>query len=153
MSVLAPASKSTRRWAIGWLTFHATVAVVFPPRSPTTTVPANPAIAQAMAALNQAIPQAAADPNRPLYHFRPAALWMNDPNGPIYYQGYYHLFYQLNPYADTWGHMHWGHARSRDLVHWQHLPIALWPSEELGEEHVFSGCATLTAKGQPTIFY
>jgi beta-fructofuranosidase len=49
--------------------------------------------------------------------------------------------------------MHWGHARSRDLVHWQHLPIALWPSEELGEEHVFSGCSVMTAKGQPMIIY
>ena len=49
--------------------------------------------------------------------------------------------------------MHWGHARSRDLVHWQHLPIALWPSEEMGESHVFSGCTLITPKGQPLAFY
>jgi beta-fructofuranosidase len=110
-------------------------------------------VARAMASMQQAIPQAEADPARPLYHFHAQANWMNDPNGPIYHQGYYHLFYQLNPYGDTWGHMHWGHARSRDLVHWQHLPIALWPSEERGEQHVFSGCTVLGPKGQPLAFY
>ena len=83
------------------------------------------------------------DPTRPIVHFRPPAQWMNDPNGTIYVDGYYHLFYQHNPYGDAWGHMHWGHARSRDLVSWEHLPIALWPSERSGEEHVFSGCAAV----------
>jgi beta-fructofuranosidase len=78
---------------------------------------------------------------------------MNDPNGTIYADGYYQLFYQHNPYGDDWGHMHWGHARSRDLVHWQHLPVALWPSKELGEEHVFSGCAAINGAGQPMLFY
>ncbi len=117
------------------------------------TDPANPAVARAMESVEKAIPRAASDPTRPVYHFHAPAQWMNDPNGPIYFQGYYHVFYQTNPYGDSWGHMHWGHARSRDLVHWQYLPIALWPSEELGEEHVFSGCAVLTAKGQPMAFY
>lgn len=78
---------------------------------------------------------------------------MNDPNGPIFYGGYYHMFYQHNPYGDKWGHMHWGHARSKDLVQWEHLPIALWPSKSRGEEHCFSGCAALSAKGEPMIFY
>ena len=113
----------------------------------------NDAVARAMAGVDEGVARAEADPTRPTYHFRAPARWMNDPNGPIYHQGYYHLFYQLNPYADDWGHMHWGHARSRDLVRWQHLPVALWPSEEQGEEHVFSGCATTTTKGQPLIFY
>jgi beta-fructofuranosidase len=94
-----------------------------------------------------------ADPRRPRFHFRPPANWMNDPNGTIFHNGYYHLFYQHNPYGDTWGHMHWGHARSRDLVRWEHLPIALWPSKELGEEHVFSGCARVNAAGEPMLFY
>src|SRR5262249_50515126 len=88
------------------------------------------------------------DPNRPIYHLQPPANWNNDPNGPIFYKGNYHLFYQLNPYGDAWGHMHWGHFRSKDLVHWEHQPIVLWPSQSRGEEHVFSGCAAVTKKGQ-----
>ena len=95
----------------------------------------------------------AADPLRPAYHFMPPSNWMNDPNGPIYYGGGYHLFYQHNPYGDTWGHMHWGHATSRDLVHWEHLPIALYPSHEAGEQHCFSGCAAVDGEGQVLLMY
>jgi beta-fructofuranosidase len=113
----------------------------------------NPAIEQAMQSVQAAEAKAATDPRRPRFHFRPPANWMNDPNGTIYHNGYYHLFYQHNPYGDDWGHIHWGHARSRDLVHWKHLPIALWPSQELGEEHNYSGCATLNDQGQPMLIY
>jgi len=73
---------------------------------------------------------------RPQYHFTPAKNWMNDPNGPIYYKGEYHLFYQYNPFGNEWGHMSWGHAVSRDLVHWEHLPVAI--PEENGIM-IFSG--------------
>ena len=111
------------------------------------------AITRATQSVAAAVPHANADPQRPRYHFGPPANWMNDPNGTIYADGYYHLFYQHNPYGDVWGHMHWGHARSRDLVHWEQLPIALWPSLELGEEHVFSGCASITADGTPILIY
>lgn len=111
------------------------------------------ALARAMASVSNATARAQGDAARPVYHFRPPAYWMNDPNGPIQYRGWYHIFYQHNPYGDQWGHMHWGHARSRDLVHWEHLPIALWPSKEAGEEHVFSGCSTLNGRGEPLIFY
>jgi beta-fructofuranosidase len=93
------------------------------------------------------------DPNRPIYHLQPPAYWNNDPNGPVFYKGYYHLFYQFNPYGDDWGHMHWGHFRSKDLVHWEHQPIALWPSKSRGEEHVFSGCAAITKKHQLMLIY
>lgn len=106
-----------------------------------------------MESVAAAIPRAAADPARPVFHFRPPAQWMNDPNGVIYHNGWYQLFYQLNPYGDEWGQIHWGHARSRDLVHWEHLPIALWPSHELGEEHCFSGCAAVNGQGEPMLFY
>ena len=110
-------------------------------------------IAKAMHAVREAIPKAAADPARPVYHFHPPAQWNNDPNGTIFYRGWHHLFYQHNPYEAKWGHMHWGHARSRDLVNWEHLPIALWPSLEKGEEHIFSGGAVLAADGKPRLIY
>src|SRR5512143_2188777 len=90
---------------------------------------------------------------RPRYHFLPPANWMNDPNGPIYYDGYYHLFYQHNPFADTWGNIHWGHARSRDLLYWEHLPIALRPAFELGEQHCYSGCAGVDDQGRVLLIY
>ena len=73
---------------------------------------------------------------RPQYHFTPVKNWMNDPNGPVFYKGEYHLFYQYNPFGNVWGHMSWGHAISRDLVHWEHLPVAI--PEENGIM-IFSG--------------
>lgn len=93
------------------------------------------------------------DPNRPAFHFQPPANWNNDPNGMMYYDGYYHMFYQYNPYSDVWNWMHWGHARSRDMVHWEHLPVALWPSLEKGEWHCFSGSAFIKDDGKPILFY
>ncbi|WP_342249160.1 glycoside hydrolase family 32 protein [Sphingomonas sp. OTU376] len=77
---------------------------------------------------------------RPGYHFAPARNWMNDPNGLVYYDGEYHLFFQYNPYGDRWGHMSWGHAVSRDLVHWEELPIAI---PETPEVMAFSGSAVV----------
>lgn len=77
---------------------------------------------------------------RPLIHFTPQAQWMNDPNGMVYYKGTYHLFYQYYPDSTIWGPMHWGHATSTDLVHWQHQPIALYP-DSLG--YIFSGSAVV----------
>jgi len=112
----------------------------------------DPALRRAMEALAAAIPKAEADPERPVYHFRPPANWTNDPNGTILYKGWHHLFYQLNPYGSLWANMHWGHARSRDLVNWEHLPIALWPTGK-EETAIFSGGAILAADGRPRLFY
>src|SRR5689334_24482716 len=77
---------------------------------------------------------------RPQYHFTPAANWMNDPNGMVYYDGEYHLFYQYNPFGDKWGHMSWGHAVSPDLVRWEHLPVAI---QEANGVMAYSGSAVV----------
>jgi sucrose-6-phosphate hydrolase SacC (GH32 family) len=66
---------------------------------------------------------------RPGFHFSPLKNWMNDPNGMVYYDGEYHLFYQHNPTDKVWGPMYWGHAISKDLVNWEHYPIAIYPDE------------------------
>ncbi|MBO9199748.1 MULTISPECIES: glycoside hydrolase family 32 protein [Niastella] len=76
------------------------------------------------------------EPYRPQYHFSPHHNWTNDPNGLVYYKGEYHLFYQYNPMGNTWGHMSWAHAISKDLVHWQSLPLAI-PEDE--KNMIFSG--------------
>lgn len=103
--------------------------------------------------LQRSIPKAQADLHRPRYHFLPPANWMNDPNGTIFYQGEYHLFYQFNPAKPKWGNLHWGHARSSDLVHWEHLPLALVPDGFPGEIHCWSGCCIIADDGTPMILY
>ena len=69
------------------------------------------------------------EPYRNQYHYSQYAHWNNDPNGLVYYDGWYHLYYQTHPYSQYWDHMYWGHARSRDLLHWQELPYALFPDD------------------------
>src|SRR5215469_1620544 len=85
----------------------------------------NAEITRATAAVEAAVPRAGSDPTRPVFHITSPAQWMNDPNGPIYHRGYYHLFYQLHPFSDGSGPKYWGHVRSRDLARWEALPIAL----------------------------
>jgi fructan beta-fructosidase len=78
--------------------------------------------------------------HRPQFHFSPATQWMNDPNGMVFYDGEYHLFYQFYPDSNVWGPMHWAHAVSKDMVYWDHLPIAIYP-DSLG--YIFSGSAVV----------
>ena len=92
------------------------------------------------------------DPHRPQYHYMAPQGWLNDPNGLVQWQGEYHLFYQFNPHAAVWGAMHWGHAVSRDMVHWSDLPLALAPDQPYDRSGVFSGC-TIIHEGKPVIMY
>lgn len=87
------------------------------------------------------------------YHLEPQSGWMNDPNGLVYFNGKYHAFYQHYPYAPRWGQMHWGHAVSEDLIHWEHLPIALYPDREYENDGgCFSGSAVVK-DGRLYLFY
>lgn len=87
---------------------------------------------------------------RPICHFAVTNGWHNDPNGLIAIDGVWHMYYQYNPCAPSWGNMHWGHAISRDLLHWQEQDIALFPDEH---GTVFSGCALRDREGQVCFFY
>jgi beta-fructofuranosidase len=95
----------------------------------------------------------AADPLRPQCHLLPAKNWMNDPNGPIFWEGQYHMFFQYNPKAAVWGDMHWAHAVSPDMIHWRHMPVALAPTPGWDDA---DGCFTGSAvddNGTATILY
>ncbi len=107
----------------------------------------------ATAALQNLRAGLAGDRHRPLYHFIAPANWMNDPNGVIFWKGKYHLFYQYNPNGPFWGTLHWGHAASADLVHWEDYPIALTPSQD-GPDKLgcWSGCI-VDDGGVPTALY
>lgn len=115
------------------------------------------------------------DPQRPAYHFHAPAQWMDDPNGIIYHKGWYHMMYSLNPdtaaqragmvyrtESSKWdpsdpdwtgGRTVWGHARSRDLVHWEHLPIALYPETDKDEYFIWFGCTAINDEGTPVAIY
>lgn len=91
---------------------------------------------------------------RPAYHMTPYVGWLNDPNGFSYYKGQYHQFYQYNPYDVRWAPMHWGHAVSTDLLHWEYLPCALAPDSPADNgPGCFSGSATEMDDGKQLLMY
>ena len=90
---------------------------------------------------------------RPLFHLSPTVGWLNDPNGFSFYQGEYHLFYQYHPYDTNWGPMHWGHCKSKDMLHWERLPAALAPDQPYDQNGCFSGSAAETPEGQHILMY
>uniref|UniRef100_A0ACD5UX40 Uncharacterized protein n=2 Tax=Avena sativa TaxID=4498 RepID=A0ACD5UX40_AVESA len=95
------------------------------------------------------------DDYRTSYHFRPTKNWQNDPNGPMYYKGVYHLFYQYNPYVATWGNgnLSWGHSVSVDLINWSALENALDPDSPFDANGCWSGSATFLPDGTPVFLY
>ncbi|TDO46177.1 sucrose-6-phosphate hydrolase SacC (GH32 family) [Kribbella sp. VKM Ac-2527] len=94
------------------------------------------------------------DPNRPEYHFMPPANWMNEPHGAIQIGGVHHLFYQANRRGPFWGAIEWGHAISKDLVHWTHLPPALAPDRvPVAPDGIWSGSSVLGDDGEPLLFF
>ena len=90
---------------------------------------------------------------RPAFHLSARTGWMNDPNGFSYYDGKYHMFYQYHPYDSHWGPMHWGHAVSKDLLHWEYLPAALAPDELYDKDGCFSGSAVTLDDGRQLLMY
>lgn len=111
-----------------------------------------PPMTRPVSAAPELVERAAADPHRPAFHFVAPAGWLNDPNGLTQRDGWYHLFYQYNPYAPVHDRIHWGHARSTDLVHWEHLPIALEPSAGPDVDGCWSG-VFVDDGGVPTLVY
>ena len=110
-------------------------------------------IEQANVSVAEAGARAARDPLRPRYHLMSASRWIGDPNGPIVYNGEYHMFFQHNPYADSGARCSWGHAKSSDLARWKRLPIALTNGpQNYDSMHVASGCCVVH-DGLPTILY
>ena len=91
---------------------------------------------------------------RPQYHYTPPKNWVNDPNGLIYLEGEYHLFYQYNPFGNKWGHMSWGHAVSKDLKNWETLPVALpeFDNADGSQTMIFSGCAVIDSENTSGFF-
>ena len=90
---------------------------------------------------------------KPAFHVAAPIGWINDPNGFSYYDGQYHLFYQYNPYEPHWGSIHWGHAVTKDFLHWEYLPAALAPDEAYDRDGCFSGSAVTLPDGRQLLMY
>ena len=143
------ADLNRRRFLIDGTRIAAAWALV-PPAFAYAEASSNSQVAETV--LNLA-PDLKSDPRRPQFHLLPAKNWMNDPNGPIFWKGHYHMFFQYNPHAAVWGDMHWNHAVSADMIHWKHLPIALAPTPGGPDaDGCFSGTAVVR-DGMATFLY
>ncbi|MGD1819455.1 MAG: glycoside hydrolase family 32 protein [Pleomorphochaeta sp.] len=89
----------------------------------------------------------------PHFHYRPQKNWINDPNGTIYHNGFYHIFYQYNPTSDCWGNLHWGHTRTKDFINYEVLNDNLYPQHELNEMDCYSGCIAINKDNRPVAIY
>ncbi|CAL5389224.1 unnamed protein product [Camellia sinensis] len=87
------------------------------------------------------------------FHFQPKKYWINDPNGPMYYEGIYHFFYQYNPKGAVWGNIVWAHSVSTDMINWKPLDIAIYPSKPFDQYGAWSGSATILPGNKPIILY
>jgi fructan beta-fructosidase len=112
-------------------------------------IPAMPCLQDIHKLMDQVDAASFTEAYRPQYHFTSASGWINDPNGMVYFDGEYHLCYQYHPWSSNWGPMHWGHAVSRDLVHWRQLPTALKPD---GNGYIFSGSAVVDRNDTSGLF-
>ncbi|XP_038993449.1 acid beta-fructofuranosidase 2, vacuolar-like [Hibiscus syriacus] len=90
---------------------------------------------------------------RTAFHFQPEKNWMNDPNGPLFYNDWYHFFYQYNPIGAVWGNIVWGHAVSKDLINWFHLPLAMVADQWYDKDGVWTGSATILPDGKVVMLY
>lgn len=138
-SLPRPGSGVRSRRAIRFLCLAA-VTIVTTALALTAAAPVLAAPARGPSPASPAAGTAYREKYRPQFHFSPAQNWMNDPNGLVYYRGTYHLFFKYNPGGTTWGNMSWGHAVSKDLVHWKQLPVAI-PQD--AKEMIFSGSAVV----------
>ncbi len=109
-----------------------------------------PVIADEDIELNHAM--YASDRNRPQFHAIPAGHWMNEPHAPIYFNGYYHLFYQHNPTGPFWHQIHWGHWVSKDMINWEDVGVAIRPHQPVTPDGVWSGAASYDLNGNPILF-
>ncbi|WP_082727092.1 PfkB family carbohydrate kinase [Paenibacillus riograndensis] len=112
-------------------------------------IPAIPTYRQAAALVQSAGTDYSKESYRPQFHYSPPAMWLNDPNGMVYFEGEYHLMYQHHPESTVWGPMHWGHAVSKDLVNWETLPVAMSPDHNGA---IFSGSAVVDWKDTSGFF-
>jgi beta-fructofuranosidase len=122
--------------------------------APIVSSPLRAAFARSSPSSDEALrARLAADPLRPQCHLLPAKNWMNDPNGPIFWKGQYHMFFQYNPDSPLWGDMHWAHAVGSDMIHWKHLPVALAPTPGwVDADGCFTGSA-VDDRGTATAIY